>query len=110
MKKIKYLGAILAIQFVPVIALAQARPPTVNLTRTSILDLLNTILTWVDMAIFIIGILIILYAAFLYMTAAGDEEKIGKAKRTFIYGLVGIGIAILAFGIWQLVASFLAPT
>ena len=44
------------------------------------------------------------------MTAAGDEEKIGKAKRTFIYGLVGIGIAILAFGIWELVASFLAPT
>lgn len=109
MKKIKYLGAIVAIQLVPAIALAQ-RPPSVNLTRTSILDLLDTILTWVDMAIFIIGILIILYAAFLYMTAAGDEEKIGKAKRTFIYGLVGIGIAILAFGIWELVASFLAPT
>jgi len=110
MKKIKYLGAILAAQLLPAVALAQTRPPAVNLTRTSILDLLNTILTWVDMAIFIIGILIILYAAFMYMTAAGDEEKIGKAKRTFIYGLVGIGIAILAFGIWQLVASFLAPT
>jgi len=110
MKKIKYLGAALLVQFMPAVALAQTRPPTVNLTRTSILDLLNTILTWVDMAIFIIGVLIILYAAFMYMTAAGDEEKIGKAKRTFIYGLVGIGIAILAFGIWQLVASFLAPT
>ena len=110
MKKIKYLGVILVVQLVPAIALAQVRPPAVNLTRTSILDLLDTILTWVDMAIFIIGILIILYAAFSYMTAAGDEEKIGKAKRTFIYGLVGIGIAILAFGIWELVASFLAPT
>ena len=110
MKKIKYLGVILAVQLVPAIALAQVRPPAVNLTRTNILYLLNTILTWVDMAIFIIGILIILYAAFSYMTAAGDEEKIGKAKRTFIYGLVGIGVAILAFGIWELVASFLAPT
>jgi uncharacterized membrane protein len=106
-KKIKYLGAILAAQILPAIAMAQTAPPSVNLTRDSILDLLNTTLTWIDAIIFIIGILIILYAAFLYMTAAGDEEKIAKAKRTFIYGLVGVGIAILAFGIWELVASFL---
>ena len=108
MKKIKYLGVLLAAQLLPAVALAQTAPPSVTLTRDSILDLLNTTLTWIDAIIFIVGILIILYAAFMYMTAAGDEEKIGKAKRTFIYGLVGVGIAILAFGIWELVASFLA--
>jgi uncharacterized membrane protein len=107
MKKIKYLGAALVAQIIPAIALATGAPPQVNLTRDSILTLLNTTLTWIDAIIFIVGILIILYAAFMYMTAAGDEEKIGKAKRTFIYGLVGIGVAIIAFGIWQLVASFL---
>ncbi|OGZ33958.1 MAG: hypothetical protein A2Y98_00590 [Candidatus Portnoybacteria bacterium RBG_19FT_COMBO_36_7] len=108
MRKIKYLGAILAAQILPAVALAQTGTlPSVTLTRGGILDLLNTILTWFAAIIFIVGIFVILYAAFLYMTAAGDEEKIGKAKRAFIYGLVGVGVAILAFGIWELVASFL---
>jgi hypothetical protein len=108
MKKIKYLGAILACQLLPAVAsAATSKIPTVNITMGSFATLMDTILTWSAGIIFTLGILTTLFAAFLYMTAAGDEEKIGKAKRTFIYGLVGIGVAILAFGIWTLVASLL---
>jgi len=111
MSKIKYLGAALAAQFLPLIASAAVTPPsnlpTVNLTKQSIADLISSFANYFAGIIGALGVLVMLYAAFLYMTAGGDEEKVGKAKKSFIYGLVGIGVAILAFGMFQLVASFL---
>ena len=112
MKKIIYVGAILALQLLPVAALAvdAGNIPSVELSGQGIVDLIDQVVTWFAMIVFIIGIACILYAAFMFMTAAGDEEKIGKAKWTFIYGLVGIGVAILAFGIWTTVESLLSGT
>jgi len=49
----------------------------------------------------------VLYAAFLYMTSAGDDTRIEKAKKTFIYGIIGMIVAMLAYFIWDTVASFL---
>ncbi|OIO47715.1 MAG: hypothetical protein AUJ32_02160 [Parcubacteria group bacterium CG1_02_40_82] len=104
-KKIfKYLAVSFIIGFLPIAALAK-----IDLTKDDLLTLLKNFQVWVEGAIFIIGILITLYAAFLYMTAGGDDEKISKAKKAFVWGLVGIGIAILATGIWGLVQSFLQP-
>jgi hypothetical protein len=110
MNKIKYVGAILALQLLPAVALAvsSGNIPNVTFSFSSLSTLFDTIVTWFAGIIFILGIACILYAAFMYMTAAGDEEKVGKAKRTFIYGLVGIGVAILAFGIWTTVQSLLS--
>jgi fumarate reductase subunit D len=105
MKKIKYAGAALVAQFLPLVALAQT--PEVTLTKDRIAQLISDFSIYFAGIIFSLGILVMLYAAFLYMTAAGDDEKVGKAKKSFIYGLVGIGIAILAFGVFELVASFL---
>lgn len=102
-KKIfKYLAVSFAIGFLPIAALAK-----IDLTKDDLITLLKNFQVWVESAIFIIGILITLYAAFLYMTAAGDDEKISKAKKALVYGLIGIAIAILATGIWNLVESFL---
>jgi uncharacterized membrane protein len=107
MKKIKYIGTGLAIQLLPFLAMAQEQPPRVTLSKESIATLISDFATYFAGIIFTLGILVMLYAAFLYMTAGGDEDKVGKAKSSFIYGLVGIGIAILAFGMFSLIASFL---
>lgn len=105
MKKVKYIGAVLIMQLLPLVAMAQM--PTVYLTKNRIANLISDFAYYAAGIIFSLGILVMLYAAFLYMTSAGDDERIGKAKKSFIYGLVGIGIAILAFGIFGLIASFL---
>ncbi len=104
MKKIaKYMSVSLAMVSMPLVAFG-----AVDLTRDSITTILDNFKTWAAGIIGILGILIMLYAAFAYMTAGGDEEKVGSAKRILMYGLVGVGIALIAFGVFGLVESFLS--
>jgi len=107
-KALKYLAITSAIATLalPLIALAE-EPPQITLEADTLVDLFDQIKTWFAEAIFILGIVMVLYAAFLYMTSAGDDTRIDKAKKTFIYGIVGIIIAMLAYGIWTSVESFL---
>jgi len=106
-KIIRYLSLIIIIELLPAITLAASEVPQVTIDPGGLTGLLDLIKTWVSEGIFILGILMILYAAFLYMTSAGDDSRIEKAKKTFIYGIVGIIIAMLAYGIWDTVQSFL---
>lgn len=47
----------------------------------------------------ILFICYIVYAGFIWMTAAGNDERIEKAKSTLRAGVIGIGIIIGAFAI-----------
>ncbi|MFA5358872.1 MAG: Ig-like domain-containing protein [Patescibacteria group bacterium] len=53
----------------------------------------------------IIAVGICLYAGFLWMTSAGEAEKIEKAKRILIEGVIGLLIIVLAFAIVSFVVS-----
>ena len=75
--------------------------------RNNIGNFINGIAAWFAGIIFAFSILVILYAAFLFITAAGNEEKVTKAKTTIVFGLIGITVAMLAFGIKTILVSFL---
>lgn len=45
----------------------------------------------------VLASIFILYAAFLYMTSAGNEEKAGQAKKTLFWAIVGTAIIVLSF-------------
>jgi Type IV secretion system pilin/Bacterial Ig-like domain len=47
----------------------------------------------------VIALGLIIYAGFLWMTAAGNEEKIDQAKRTLVSAIIGLVIILSAFGI-----------
>lgn len=47
----------------------------------------------------IIAVLIIIYAGFLWMTAAGNDDKIATAKSMLSAGVIGLIIILAAFGI-----------
>ncbi len=53
----------------------------------------------------VIAVLIILYAGFLWMTAAGEVDKVDRAKKTLISAIVGLVILLSAFGITSFVIS-----
>jgi len=53
----------------------------------------------------IIAVVLILIAGFLWMTAAGSEEKIGTAKKLMSAGVIGLVIVLAAFGIARFVIS-----
>jgi hypothetical protein len=47
----------------------------------------------------IIAIGLIMYGGFLWMTAAGNEEQIDRAKKTLVSALIGLAIILSAFAI-----------
>jgi uncharacterized membrane protein len=53
------------------------------------------------------AILMMMYAAIQYTTAAGNPDKIEKAQRAFRYALLGLVIGVLAFGIVNAVVTFI---
>jgi len=47
----------------------------------------------------IIAVVIILYGGFKWMTAAGNEDQIGDAKKIIIAGAIGLVVILAAFAI-----------
>ncbi len=62
--------------------------------------------TWIQIVLGTLGIIvvvIILYAGFLWMTAGGNTDQVGKAKSLLINGAIGLLIAISAYAITDFV-------
>jgi hypothetical protein len=69
--------------------------------RTAIMNVTNWILGFVA----IIATLIVIYGGVLYLTAAGNEEAVEKAKKTISYGIIGVVICGLAYAIVIVVST-----
>ncbi len=54
----------------------------------------------------IIAVVIVLYGGFMWMTAAGNEERISKAKQILTAGIIGLVIIVMAWAI----ASYVVRT
>ncbi len=53
----------------------------------------------------IVAVVIVLAGGFQWMTAGGNEEKIGGAKKLIISGVIGLAIIMSAFAITQFVIN-----
>ncbi len=65
-------------------------------------EVFNTIGDIVNILLGLLGIiffLIVLYAGFIWMTAQGDTDKVGKAQTMMTQGVIGIIIILSAFAI-----------
>ena len=56
----------------------------------------------------LIAAVIIIVGGFMWMTSGGEEEKITKAKKLMINGLIGLILVILAYAIATFIISKLA--
>ncbi len=97
------------------LALAQPQNPTglpeVGPTTVSgAVGVLTNVVRWVYIIFFIVAVLFILFAAFTYLGAGGNEDKIAKAKNQIIYAAVAIIVALLAVGFQTIVIDFLTTT
>jgi len=62
----------------------------------------------INIVMLVLGILavgLIIYAGFVWMTSAGEEEKVEKAKRILKNGVVGLVIILSAWGIASFILS-----
>lgn len=49
----------------------------------------------------------LLYAAFEYLTARGESEKLAKARNMIVYAIVALVVAVFAWGLPRVILSFL---
>ncbi|MEA2092520.1 MAG: hypothetical protein U9P61_00925 [Patescibacteria group bacterium] len=54
-----------------------------------------------------VTVIFFIISGITFFTAAGDPEKFKKAKRMFLYGVVGTAVGILAGGMAELIQSLL---
>ena len=106
MKKLNTL-LVLGLQMLPMLTLAQGgsgftgeQPlPTGVRSFEGFIGIFNRLINWIFTILLILAIVFILMAAFRYLTAAGDDEKIKKAHTALIYAVVAIAVGLLAQGI-----------
>ncbi len=55
----------------------------------------------------IIIVIFLIYAGFLFVTAAGSDDQIKKAKDMVKYALIGVVVMILAASVMGVMTSFL---
>jgi quinol-cytochrome oxidoreductase complex cytochrome b subunit len=59
---------------------------------------------------FIVAVLFILVAAFNFLTAQGEPDKIKKARAQITWALVAIAIALISVNAAQIIKTFLTPS
>lgn len=97
----------------PALGFAQGTFPPVNAPNVGIQGLgdINQIIVglvnWVTGLFFVAAVLFLFYAAYLYLSAAGDPEQLTKAKNQLIYSVIAIAVALLAGSVRFIVESIL---
>lgn len=71
--------------------------------ESDILNLVANVVTWLTIAIGILSVVFIIISAVQIITSGGDTEKVKKARRTLLYSIIGLVVAILANVIISLV-------
>ena len=92
----------------PILALGQPTAPTAHITSyQGVINLLGVIINWLFAILITLAVIFIIIAAFKYLTASGDPEKVKGANHSLIYAVVAIAVAIVAKAIPWLVASII---
>lgn len=105
MKTYKALAAAVAVAAIvtPFVVGAQNVPTSIT-QITSYIQ--NKVVAWLTGIFWALTAVFILWAAFLYLTGAGNEDKIGKAKQILIYALIAGVVALFAqVGLRPLITS-----
>ena len=84
--------------------------PTIAVTPSWISGEMCGIANWMFYFLIILSVIMIVVAAYLYLTSNGDPEKVGKATKSVTYAAVGIAVGLLAKAIPVLIASIVGAS
>lgn len=90
----KLAATIIVTALLPLIGLAVQTAPDVE-----IWGFLTTITDWLFGILIVVAVIFLILAAFNFITAGGDPEKVGTARQQVIYAIIGLIVAILARGL-----------
>lgn len=110
-KKIAYGGVSFAL-LAPLAALAQWNVGINNagasgLPGESIWNIIRQAMNWLLGIVGFLGVIGFAISGILYLTAAGDEDQIAKAKKAMLMSIVGVIVALVGFVIIRAVDTWL---
>ncbi|MFA6383237.1 MAG: hypothetical protein WCX17_02340 [Parcubacteria group bacterium] len=97
--RIKYLLGLIILIF-PAVVLAATEHPLV--------DILTKILSWLLGIFGSLGLIGFVVSGILYLTAAGDQERIERAKKSFTYSILGVLIGLMGIIIIKVIEARLS--
>lgn len=72
-----------------------------GLPAGSVTGILVSILLWILRVFGVVGIIGFVISGILYLTAAGDEDRMQAAKRAMYYSIIGVVVGLLGLVILQ---------
>ena len=69
--------------------------------------LIGTIATWLLGIGTVLATIVVLWAAFLFMTSGGSQTRVTQARQTLLYAIIGLAVLMLADGVALLIQNFL---
>lgn len=67
-----------------------------NCDESGVRNAIKTIVEIISIIAGSVAIIMVIYSGFKYITSAGDATKVGAAKNSLIYALIGVVIVVLA--------------
>lgn len=108
MRKIILSSISAGLLLLPLIVLAQTggpgiEPPTWG--EVDIMIILDRIFDWLFVILLVVAAIFIVLAAYMFVTAQGDADKVKTARDFVLYALIGVLVAFVARGLIYLVDS-----
>ena len=85
-------------------------PGGTGLPTGSVSGIVTNIMNWLLLIIGIVGVIGFAIAGILYLTSAGDEERIEKAKQAMLYSIIGVIVALAGVLALKAAAAMLGGT
>ena len=108
MKNIFYVLVALA---TPLISNAQWNADNVNakagLPTGTITGIVISVMQWILVILGAIGVIGFVVAGIIYLTSAGDDNRIGTAKKAMLYSIIGVIVGLMGYVIIQAVNQML---
>lgn len=81
--------------------------PTADQGSLTLPGIIGRFIQPVIMLVGVFFLVLIIYAGIMWMTAAGNEEQVTKAKNTITSAVIGLLVVLLSYGLTFLIARYL---
>ena len=104
-------GAIITFLGSGLVASAAVTPAPADITTwPQVMIAICTAVGYFFWFVLVLASIMVIVAAFNYVTAQDDTEKTAKARRTLTYAAVGIAVALCALAFPTIVGSLISPS
>lgn len=91
----------------PLVSLAQITATPPHIGAVNLVSLGNVIVTQVWVFFTIVAIIMFVVAGIQFLTSGGDPERVQKARSSFLWGVAGVAVGIIAYAIVTIVSGAL---